>query len=126
MVLPHFTGSGTPYLDLESKGAIVGLTLSTTKGELVKAVLEGISYEIKQNLAMLQDAGVVINEVRAIGGGAKSENVAATQSRYVWQKRSSPLIYRRGSCLGTAILSGTAIGKYDSIETAVDQLVTPR
>jgi len=57
MVLPHFTGSGTPSLDLESKGAIVGLTLSTTKGELIKAILEGISYEIKQNLTMLQDAG---------------------------------------------------------------------
>ena len=96
MVLPHFTGSGTPYLDLESKGAIVGLTLSTTKGELVKAILEGISYEIKQNLAMLQDAGVVINEVRAIGGGAKSEKWLQPQSRYVWEKGHRVGYIRRG------------------------------
>ena len=125
MVLPHFTGSGTPYLDLESKGAIVGLTLSTTKGELVKAVLEGISYEIKQNLAMLQDAGVVINEVRAIGGGAKSQKWLQLKAD-MFGKKVIALDISEGVCLGTAILSGTAIGKYDSIETAVAQLVTPR
>ena len=125
MVLPHFTGSGTPYLDLESKGAIVGLTLSTTKGELIKGILEGISYEIKQNLAMLQDAGVVINEVRAIGGGAKSEKWLQLKAD-MFGKKVIALDISEGVCLGTAILSGTAIGKYDSIETAVEQLVTPR
>ena len=125
MVLPHFTGSGTPSLDLESKGAIVGLTLSTTKGELIKAILEGISYEIKQNLTMLQDAGVVINEVRAIGGGAKSEKWLQLKAD-MFGKKVIALDISEGVCLGTAILSGTAIGKYDSIETAVEQLVTPR
>ena len=125
MVLPHFTGSGTPYLDLESKGAIVGLTLSTTKGELIKGILEGISYEIKQNLAMLQDAGVVINEVRAIGGGAKSEKWLQLKAD-MFGKKVIALDISEGVCLGTAILSGTAIGKYDSIESAVEQLVTPR
>ena len=125
MVLPHFTGSGTPHLDLESKGAIVGLTLSTTKGELIKGILEGISYEIKQNLAMLQDAGVVINEVRAIGGGAKSEKWLQLKAD-MFGKKVIALDISEGVCLGTAILSGTAIGKYDSIESAVEQLVTPR
>ena len=125
MMLPHFTGSGTPSLDLESKGAIVGLTLSTTKGELIKAILEGISYEIKQNLTMLQDAGVVINEVRAIGGGAKSEKWLQLKAD-MFGKKVIALDISEGVCLGTAILSGTAIGKYDSIETAVEQLVTPR
>ena len=125
MVLPHFTGSGTPALDLESKGAIVGLTLSTTKGELIKAILEGVSYEIKQNLTMLQDAGVVINEVRAIGGGAKSHKWLQLKAD-MFGKKVIALDISEGVCLGTAILSGTAIGKYDSIETAVAQLVTPR
>ena len=125
MLLPHFTGSGTPYLDLESKGAIVGLTLSTTRGELVKAILEGISYEIKQNLSMLQAAGVVINEVRAIGGGAKSEKWLQLKAD-MFGKKVVALDISEGVCLGTAILSGTAIGKYDSVEAAVEQLVTPR
>ncbi len=125
MLLPHFTGSGTPYLDLESKGAIVGLTLSTTKAELLKAILEGISYEIKQNLTMLQDAGVVINEVRAIGGGAKSEKWLQLKAD-MFGKKVIALDISEGVCLGTAILSGTAIGKYESVDAAVEQLVTPR
>lgn len=125
MLLPHFTGSGTPHLDLESKGAIVGLTLSTTKGELVKAILEGISYEIKQNLTMLEDAGVEINEVRAIGGGAKSEKWLQLKAD-MFGKKVIALDISEGVCLGTAILSGTAIGKYSSIQEAVDLLVKPQ
>ncbi len=124
MLLPHFTGSGTPHLDLESKGALVGLTLSTTKGEFVKAILEGISYEIKQNLAMLQDAGVAINEIRAIGGGAKSEKWLQLKAD-MFGKKVVALDISEGVCLGTAILSGTAIGKYHSVAQAVEQLVTP-
>ena len=125
MLLPHFTGSGTPHLDLESRGAIVGLTLSTTKAELVKSILEGISYEIKQNLSMLQDAGVEINEVRAIGGGAKSDKWLQLKAD-MFGKKVIALDISEGVCLGTAILSGTAIGKYNSIEEAVDLLVKPR
>lgn len=125
MLLPHFTGSGTPHLDLESRGAIVGLTLSTSKGELVKAILEGISYEIKQNLTMLQDAGVEINEVRAIGGGAKSDKWLQLKAD-MFGKKVIALDISEGVCLGTAILAGTAIGKYSSIEEAVDLLVKPK
>lgn len=125
MLLPHFTGSGTPHLDLGSKGAIVGLTLSTTKGELVKSILEGISYEIKQNLTMLEDAGVEINEVRAIGGGAKSAKWLQLKAD-MFGKKVIALDISEGVCLGTAILSGTAIGKYNSIEEAVDLLVKPK
>lgn len=125
MLLPHFTGSGTPHLDLESKGAIIGLTLSTSKGELVKAILEGISYEIKQNLTMLQDAGVEINEVRAIGGGAKSDKWLQLKAD-MFGKKVIALDISEGVCLGTAILAGTAIGKYSSIEEAVDLLVKPK
>jgi xylulokinase len=125
MLLPHFTGSGTPHLDLESKGAIVGLTLSTTKGDLVKAILEGISYEIKQNLTMLGDAGVAINKIRAIGGGAKSEKWLQLKAD-MFGKSVVALDISEGVCLGAAILAGTAIGQYESIASAVEQLVKPR
>ncbi len=125
MLLPHFTGSGTPHLDLGSKGAIVGLSLSTTKGELVKAILEGISYEIKQNLTMLEAAGVEINEIRAIGGGAKSEKWLQLKAD-MFGKKVIALDISEGVCLGTAILAGTAIGKYNSIEEAVGLLVKPQ
>jgi xylulokinase len=125
ILLPHFTGSGTPQLDLQSKGAILGLTLATRKGDLVKAILEGISYEIKHNLTLLQEAGVAINEIRAIGGGAKSEKWLQLKAD-MFGKKVVALDVSEGVCLGAAILAGTAIGKYDSIASAVAQLVKPR
>ena len=125
MLLPHFSGSGTPQLDLRSKGAILGLTLATSRGDLVKAILEGISYEIKHNLTLLQEAGVAINEIRAIGGGAKSEKWLQLKAD-MFGKPVVALDVSEGVCLGAAILAGTAIGKYDSIASAVERLVKPR
>ena len=49
-LLPHFAGSGTPMLDVHSKGAILGLTFATTKAELAKAALEGLTFELRRTL----------------------------------------------------------------------------
>ena len=122
MLLPHFNGSGTPKMDLESKGAILGLTLGTSKSDMVKSILEGISFEIKHNLTLLDSAGVTINEIRAIGGGAKSNQWLQLKAD-IFGKKVIALDVSEGVCLGTAILAGTAIGKYPSIRSAVDQLV---
>ena len=73
LLLPHFAGSGTPTVDTVSKGAILGLTFSTTKTELAKAVLEGLTYELRINLDLLRQGGVEIGVLRAIGGGARSD-----------------------------------------------------
>lgn len=125
MLLPHFTGSGTPYLDAGAKGAILGLSLAATKGDIIKAILEGISFEIKLNLEMLTDAGVTINEIRAIGGGAKSKKWLQLKAD-MFGKKVVALDVSEGVCLGAIILAGTAIGKYPSVQEAVEQLVKPK
>lgn len=125
LLLPHFSGSGTPELDTKSKGAILGFSLSTEKGDLIKAILEGVSLEIKHNIDLIEDAGIVINEIRAIGGGAKSEKWLQLKAD-VFGKKVVSLDVSEGVCLGAAILAGTAIGKYSSIESAVDKLVKPK
>ena len=122
MLLPHFNGSGTPRMDLESKGAILGLTLGTSKSDIVKSILEGISFEIKHNLMLLDSAGVTINEIRTIGGGAKSEQWLQLKAD-IFGKKVVALDVSEGVCLGAAILAGVAIGKYPSIRSAVGQLV---
>ncbi|MBW3624693.1 MAG: hypothetical protein KY468_14915, partial [Armatimonadetes bacterium] len=71
-ILPHFTVTGTPWFDAQARGAILGLSLATTKGDLIQGILDGISYEMRLNLERLESAGVAIRELRAIGGGAKS------------------------------------------------------
>ena len=73
LVLPYFTPTGTPYFDTKIKGAILGLDLSTTREEIMKALLEGVVFEMRLNLEILEQAGYKIDELIVIGGGAKSK-----------------------------------------------------
>ena len=72
LLLPYFAGSGTPTLDVNAKGAILGLTFGTTKADLAKAALEGLTFELRTNVDLLRSAGVEIAELHAVGGGARS------------------------------------------------------
>ena len=104
MVLPYFTPSGTPYFDTETKGAILGLRLSTKRGEVIKALLEGVALEMRLNLEILQDSGYKITELRAVGGGAKSELWTQLKAD-VLNKRITTLNITEAGCLGTAMLA---------------------
>lgn len=73
LILPHFAGAGTPYMDTAAKGAILGLDFDTTPGRLYRAMLEGVTYEMFYNVECLAGAGIHIDELRAVGGGAKSD-----------------------------------------------------
>ncbi len=72
MVMPYFTPSGTPYFDVNVKGTILGLDMSVTRMETLKALLEGVAFEIKLNLEILKQSGYEVKELRIIGGGSKS------------------------------------------------------
>lgn len=72
LVIPYFTTSGTPYFDRKTKGLIYGLRLTTKKSEILQALLEGVAYEMRVNLEILDEAGYEIHKFRAVGGGAKS------------------------------------------------------
>jgi len=72
LLLPYFTPSGTPYFETRTPGALFGLRLTTKREEVVRALLEGVAMEMRLNLDLLARSGIEINELRAIGGGAKS------------------------------------------------------
>jgi xylulokinase len=72
LVLPYFTPSGTPYYDAEVSGALFGLHLSTKRQEVLRGLLEGVAFEMRLNLDIMDRAGIRIDELRAIGGGARS------------------------------------------------------
>jgi len=107
LVLPYFTPSGTPYFDTSVKGAILGVDLSTKKGEILKGLLEGVAYEIKLNLELLEKAGYEINELRAIGGGAKSETLIQLKAN-ILNKPIINLDVTEAGCRGAAILAKAA------------------
>jgi len=125
LVLPHFVGTGTPYLDPRSRGAILGLTLGTTKKELAKALIEGVTFEIAVNLKRLEDAGIQVQRLRAMGGGSRS-NMWLQLKADVTGKEVSALNVSECGCLGAALLAGTAIGTYGSLEEAVGTTVRER
>ncbi len=125
-VLPHFVGSGTPALDPDSKGVIVGLTLGTTREQFVKALIEGITYELRYYLTVLEDAAnVKIDRLRAMGGGAKSPLWLQLKADITGKEVVSLAVSECG-CLGAAMLAGVGIGEYKSVDSAVEILVSEK
>jgi xylulokinase len=122
MVLPHLNGTGTPWCDLQAKGAILGLTMSSTRHDVAKAILEGLTFELLINLQTMQRCGIRVDELVAAGGGAKS---------HLWLQLKADILgrpirtlrCRESACLGAALLAGTAAGVYSSLNEAVQQTV---
>ena len=71
LVLPYFSATGTPYFDTRAKGAIIGIQLTTTKGEITRALLEGVAFEMKLNLQLMEESGMKIVTFIATGGGTR-------------------------------------------------------
>jgi xylulokinase len=121
-LLPHFAGAATPYMDTESKGMIAGLTLNTQPNEVAKAILEGITYEMMVNLEKLDEVGIAIRELRAVGGLAQSETFLQLKADMMGRRIVSLNVSEAGT-LGVAMLAGTAIGVYRTLDEAVSRLV---
>jgi sugar (pentulose or hexulose) kinase len=118
MVLPHFNGSGNPVCDMGARGAIVGLTLSTTRPDIVKAILECLAFEMRINLDYWDGAGIRVDELRAVGGGARSPRWLQIRADILGRPVRT-LKVREAACLGAAILAGTAAGVYSTVDEGV-------
>jgi xylulokinase len=101
---------------------ILGLNLQTSKDEIIKAILEGITWEMKLNLELLKKAKVKVKELRAIGGGAKSKKWLQLKAD-MFGKKVLSLNVSESACLGTAILAGVGIGEYSSIDDAIKKII---
>jgi len=117
LLLPHFAGSGTPRFDTASKGALLGLTFSTTKTDLAKAILEGLTFELRLNLDLLRENGVVIDELRAIGGGARSDLWLQLKADVTGIPVAAPATPEAASW-GAALLAGQGAGCFVSAAEA--------
>lgn len=104
LVLPYFTPSGTPHFDTETKGAIVGLRMNTRRGEIVRALLEGVALEMRLNLDILERAGCAIDELRVVGGGARSSKWSQLKAD-VTGRPVLTLEVTEAGCLGAAMLA---------------------
>jgi len=123
LVLPHFAGAGTPLLDTHSKGAIVGLTFATTQAEIAKAILEGLTFELRMNLELLAEAGIDLKELHAVGGGARSSLWLQLKADICRLRLRVPRV-TEAACLGAAILAAVAAGTYPDVKAAAREAVS--
>jgi xylulokinase len=122
LVLPHFSGAATPYMDAGSKGVFVGLELTHSPIAILQAIMEGISYEMKINMEKLAEGGIKIEGLNATGGCAKSK---------LWLQMKADIlgvpVTRMGvdeaGTIGGIMLTGVAVGVYKSLEEAAEILV---
>jgi len=119
VMLPHLCGSTMPKYNPDARGAFYGITLQHTRAHFVRSILEAVSCMLKSNLDYI---GMEIDEIRMMGGGAKSPlwcqiKADMTGIRLVTLKKSET------ACLGSAILAGVGVGAYNSVEEACNLLV---
>ncbi len=107
LVLPYFTPSGTPYFDAQVPAAILGLRLTTTRGEVLRALIEGVALEMRLNLEVLAESGLAVRQLRAIGGGAKSPALLQLKAD-VLDRPITTLAVSEAACLGAALLGCAA------------------
>ncbi len=114
-VLPHFGVTGPPYFDDRPFGMIAGLTLATSRGEFVKALLEGVTYYFRHGIELMASAGIPIDILRAVGGGAKSDHWLQIKADILGLPLARPRVAEAG-VFGCAILAGLGSGVYHSVE----------
>jgi xylulokinase len=116
--LPYLTGERTPYPDPQARGAFVGLTLRHGKAHLIRAVLEGVSFGLRDSLELIKGLGVPIEQVRASGGGARSPLWRQIQAD-VFGAELVLVNASEGAAFGAALLAGVGAGAYGSVDEAV-------
>ena len=122
LVLPHFAGAATPYMDTGSKGAILGLTTATTAGELYRACMEGVAYEMRLNYEALAGSGIHFERLNATGGGAHSKRWMQMKAD-VLNLPITALETVDAGTVGSAMLTGIAAGVFRDLQDAAAHMV---
>ena len=124
LVLPHFTGAGTPYMDSESRGAIIGLSTETTLAEIYRAMMEGSTFEMRYNLENLEAGGIRVRELRATGGGSQSVQWLQMKADILNIPITTLKDYR-AAAIGCAMLAAVALKDFSDLPAAGKIFVRP-
>jgi xylulokinase len=115
--LPYLMGERTPHLDSMARAGWVGLTAKHTRADMIRALLEGVCYSLKDCLDLIDHMGVPVDAIRLSGGGARS---AFWRQLFadVFGKRVVTLASQEGSAYGAAILAQVGTGVYATVPEA--------
>jgi xylulokinase len=119
---PYLMGERTPHLDPLARAALVGLTASHTRAHVVRAILEGVAFSLKDSFEILKELNVPCETIRLGGGGARSELWRQIQADIYGQEVETAEA-EEGAAYGVAILAGVAAGAWTSVDAACDAVI---
>jgi xylulokinase len=122
LVLPHFEATGPPEFISDSSGVMIGMRLATSRGEILKGIIEGINYYLKACIDTLPTTGITIADYRTVGGGSKSDVWVQTCADIMGYPFSRPAITEAGA-LGAAIMAGVGSGVFSTFQEGADAMV---
>jgi xylulokinase len=120
--LPYLMGERTPHLDPNARAALVGLTASHTRGHVIRAVMEGVAYSLKDTFTIFEEMQIPVTSIRLGGGGARSPLWRQIQAD-VYAHEVEIVAAEEGAAYGAAILAGVGVGAWNSVDQACDALV---
>jgi len=115
--LPYLNGERTPHADPSARGAFVGLNLAHKRGDMTRAVMEGVTFALRDSLAIIESMGVSVKEIRASGGGSKNPLWRQMQAD-VFNRKIATLKVEQGPAFGVALLAAVGDGAYKDIAEA--------
>ncbi len=115
-------GERTPHLDASARGGWIGLTAKHTRADLIRALIEGVTYSQKDGLDLVTALGVNVASIRASGGGARSPLWRQIMAD-VFGKPVVTMASQEGSALGAAILAMVATGEFSTVDEACGAIV---
>jgi xylulokinase len=125
LFLPYLAGERTPHPDPDARGAFVGLGLRHDRGALVRAVLEGVAFGLRECLDLVRELGASPDYARVSGGGARSDlwlQIVASALELPMER----VAVDEGAAFGAALLGGVAAGVWPDVDTAVAATVRPQ
>jgi len=120
--LPYLAGERTPHADPNARGAFVGLTLKHGRGHMVRSILEGVTYSLRDCLEIIEQQKVAVKQIRASGGGARSSFWRQMQAD-VLGKTVVSMAADEGPAYGVALLAAVGAGEFTDIAEACDATV---
>lgn len=124
LFLPYLMGERTPHLDPMARGVFFGLTSRHTKAHMARAIIEGVTFSLRDCLSLIEDLGLSISEIRTSGGGSRSKLWRQIQAD-VYGKPVVLVNSTEGPAFGAALLAGVGVGLYPSVQEACSTTIWP-
>lgn len=121
--LPYLSGERTPHADPNARGSFVGLTLAHTRGHVVRSIMEGVVFSLREAIEIFRGLDVPVAEIRATGGGAKSPFWRQIQADAFNARVVTPNS-EEGPAFGVALLATVGGGEYSNIQEACDATIS--